>query len=137
MCADRWLVRVEVDSTETEPRIVFWLGRRASGEHATRNRWKWGQQMAAKVIIPAQLRQYTGEKSSVEATGTTVNEVLTDLDAQFPGIQERICEPDGRLRRFVNVFVNGEDVRALDGIDTPVKDGDEVGIIPAVAGGRA
>lgn len=92
--------------------------------------------MAAKVVIPAQLRQYTGEQSSVEAEGSTVNEVLSNLDSQFPGIRDRICEPDGRLRRFVNVFVNGEDIRALDGVDTPVKQGDEVGIIPAVAGGR-
>lgn len=91
--------------------------------------------MAAKVVIPAQLRQYTGEESSVQADGSTVNEVLGDLESKYPGIRDRICEPDGRLRRFVNVFVNGEDVRALDGIETPVKDGDEVGIIPAVAGG--
>lgn len=93
--------------------------------------------MAAKVIIPAQLRQYTGEQSSVEVEGSNVSEVLSNLESNFPGIQDRICEPDGRLRRFVNVFVNGEDVRALDGTDTPVKDGDEVGIIPAVAGGRS
>jgi sulfur-carrier protein len=91
--------------------------------------------MAAKVVIPAQLRQYTEDKSSVEVDGSTVAEVLAALDNEYPGVRDRICEPDGRLRRFVNVFVNGEDVRSLEGIDTRVKDGDEVGIIPAVAGG--
>jgi sulfur-carrier protein len=87
------------------------------------------------VVIPAQLRQYTEDKSSVEVDGSTVAEVLAALDNEYPGVRDRICEPDGRLRRFVNVFVNGEDVRSLEGIDTRVKDGDEVGIIPAVAGG--
>ena len=91
--------------------------------------------MAVKVIVPAQLRQYTGEQSTVEVDGSNVNEVLTNLDAAHPGLRDRICEPDGRLRRFVNVFVNGDDIRALDGLDTGVKDGDEVGIVPAVAGG--
>ncbi|MEX2425933.1 MAG: ubiquitin-like small modifier protein 1 [Thermomicrobiaceae bacterium] len=91
--------------------------------------------MAIKVVIPAQLRQYTQDQSSIEVDGNTVGEVLTAVDQEFPGIQERICEPDGRIRRFVNVFVNGDDVRALNGTDTPVKDGDELGIIPAVAGG--
>ncbi len=88
------------------------------------------------MIIPAQLRQYTNEQTQVDVEGQTVADVLKGLDEQFPGIQERICEPDGRIRRFVNVFVNGEDVRALDGPNTPVNDGDEVGIIPAVAGGK-
>jgi sulfur-carrier protein len=91
--------------------------------------------MAVKVVIPAQLRQYTQDQSSIEVDGATVGDVLSAVESQFPGIQERICEPDGRIRRFVNVFVNGEDVRALNGTETPVKDGDEVGIIPAVAGG--
>jgi sulfur-carrier protein len=91
--------------------------------------------MTARVIVPAQLRQYTAEQSTIEVSGSTVAEVLSGLDAQYPGVRERICEPDGRLKRFVNVFVNGDDVRSLDGVDTPVKDGDEVGIVPAVAGG--
>jgi sulfur-carrier protein len=95
-----------------------------------------GQTMAVKVIIPAQLRQYTEDQSSVEVEASNVGEVLTQVDAKFPGIKERICESDGRIRRFVNVFVNGDDVRALDGPDTSVKDGDEISIIPAVAGGR-
>jgi sulfur-carrier protein len=92
--------------------------------------------MAVRVIVPAQLRQYTGDQSTIEVDGGTVDEVLASLDKQLPGIRDRICEPDGRLRRFVNVFVNGEDVRALDGIETETNDGDEVGIVPAVAGGQ-
>jgi sulfur-carrier protein len=92
--------------------------------------------MAVKVVIPAQLRQYTQDQSSVSVDGGTVGEVIDAVENEFPGIKERICEPDGRIRRFVNVFVNGEDVRALNGADTEVKDGDEIGIIPAVAGGN-
>lgn len=91
--------------------------------------------MAVKVVIPAQLRQYTQDQSSVEVEASTVGGVLDQVEQKFPGIKERICEPDGRIRRFVNIFVNGDDVRALNGPDTEVKDGDEVGIIPAVAGG--
>jgi sulfur-carrier protein len=92
--------------------------------------------MATKVIIPAQLRQYTQDQSTLEIEGSTVDEVLQNLDQEYPGLRSRICEPDGRLRRFVNVFVNGEDVRVLDGIETAVRSGDEIGIVPAVAGGR-
>lgn len=92
--------------------------------------------MAVKVVIPAQLRQYTQEQSSIDVDASNVSEVLDAVEAEFPGIKERICEPDGRIRRFVNVFVNGDDVRALSGADTEVKDGDEIAIIPAVAGGR-
>lgn len=92
--------------------------------------------MAVKVVIPAQLRQYTQDRSSIDVNASNVSEVLDAVEAEFPGIKERICEPDGRIRRFVNVFVNGDDVRALSGADTDVKDGDEIAIIPAVAGGR-
>jgi sulfur-carrier protein len=92
--------------------------------------------MAVKVVIPAQLRQFTEDQSAVSVEASTVGEVLDQLENKFPGVKERICESDGRIRRFVNVFVNGEDVRALNGVDTEVKDGDEVGIIPAVAGGQ-
>jgi sulfur-carrier protein len=91
--------------------------------------------MTTTVIIPAQLRQYTQDQSNLEIEGSTVAEVLRNLDQTYPGLRSRICEPDGRLRRFVNVFVNGEDVRSLDGVETQVKSGDEIGIVPAVAGG--
>lgn len=97
--------------------------------------WEWGNRMTVKVVIPAQLRQYTQDQSSIDVEGGNVSEVLDAVDVAFPGVKERICEPDGRIRRFVNVFVNGEDVRALSGPDTEVKAGDEISIIPAVAGG--
>lgn len=92
--------------------------------------------MAVTVLIPAPLRRFTNEVSSVQIEASTVGEALTALDAQFPGIRERICDADGRLRRFVSVFVNGRDVRSLQGLETPLREGDEVGIIPAMAGGR-
>jgi molybdopterin synthase sulfur carrier subunit len=89
-----------------------------------------------KVLIPTPLRRYTGGESNVAASGQTVGAVIDDLEAQFAGLKERICEPDGEIRRFVNVFVNGTNVRKLEGAATPVSEGDEVGIIPAMAGGR-
>jgi sulfur-carrier protein len=88
-----------------------------------------------QVVIPTPLRRYTGGEAKVGVSGATVGEVLADLDARFPGLGDRIREPDGEIRRFVNVFVNGENVRKLQGAATPVKTGDEVGIIPAMAGG--
>lgn len=89
-----------------------------------------------QVLIPTPLRRYTGGESKVAGAGQSVGEVLVDLNARFPGIMDRVCEPDGEIRRFVNVFVNGENVRNLRGAATTVKDGDELGIIPAMAGGR-
>jgi sulfur-carrier protein len=89
-----------------------------------------------QVLIPTPLRRYTAGEAKVSGSGTTVAEVLGDLDGRYPGIRERVCEPDGEIRRFVNVFVNGRNVRSLEGAATPVKDGDELGIIPAMAGGR-
>jgi len=89
-----------------------------------------------QVLIPTPLRQYTGGEARVQGAGDSVAVVLDDLNARFPGIRDRICEANGEIRRFVNVFVNGENVRKLQGAATPVKSGDEVGIIPAMAGGR-
>jgi molybdopterin synthase sulfur carrier subunit len=89
-----------------------------------------------QVLIPTPLRRYTGGESKVAGSGQSVSEVLVDLNARFPGLMDRVCEPDGEIRRFVNVFVNGENVRNLQGAATAVKGGDEVGIIPAMAGGR-
>jgi MoaD family protein len=88
------------------------------------------------VLIPTPLRTYTNGTARVEGAGDSIAEVLDDLNAKYPGIKDRICEDDGEIRRFVNVFVNGENVRKLNGAATPVKNGDEVGIIPAMAGGR-
>lgn len=88
------------------------------------------------VLIPTPLRKYTSGEARVQATGATVGEVIDALESQFPGIKERVSEPDGEIRRFVNVFVNGENARQLDGASTSVKAGDEIGIIPAMAGGQ-
>ncbi len=90
--------------------------------------------MAIRVTIPTPLRQYTGGKDTVEAAGTSVYEVLANLGKQYAGITERLLE-GGKIRRFVNLYVNDEDIRYLKNLDTPVKDGDELSIIPAVAGG--
>jgi len=87
------------------------------------------------VLIPAPLRRYTGGESTVRGTGADVAALLDDLDARFPGLKGRVCEDDGAIRRFVNVFVNGENARTLDGAATPLASGDEVGIVPAMAGG--
>ena len=89
-----------------------------------------------QVLIPTPLRQYTGGEAKVEGSGDSVAVVLENLNARYPGIRDRVCEADGEIRRFVNVFVNGENVRKLQGAATPVKSRDEVGIIPAMAGGR-
>ena len=90
--------------------------------------------MAISVKIPAQLRAATGGEAEVDGSGETVGEVLDSLFEQFSDLRERICE-DGDLRRFVNVYVGGEDIRFLSGLDTEVSDGDDVTILPAVAGG--
>ncbi len=87
------------------------------------------------VLIPTPLRRFTNGHPKVSATGNTVAEILDTLDRDFPGLAEQVREPDGRLRRFVNVFVNGVNARENDGAATAVKPGDEVGIIPAMAGG--
>jgi MoaD family protein len=90
--------------------------------------------MAVTVKIPTQLRAATGGEAEAEAEGETVREVLDDLFERYDDLRERICE-DGDLRRFVNVYVDGEDIRYLSGLDTEVADGGEVTILPAVAGG--
>lgn len=91
--------------------------------------------MTVTVRIPAPLRALTGDRELVGAEGATLGEAIAHLDGAFPGLRERLCEDGGELRRFVNVFVNGEDVRFLDGLASPLADGDEVSIVPAVAGG--
>jgi MoaD family protein len=90
--------------------------------------------MAVSVKIPTQLRSATEGEASASVDGSTVGEVLDSLYERFGELRSRIAE-DGGLRRFVNVYVDGEDIRFLDGLDTQVKDGDEVTILPAVAGG--
>ena len=90
--------------------------------------------MAVKVRIPTPLQRLTQGKEEVEGVAGTVMELVTDLDRKFPGIGERISEA-GKIRRFVNIYVNEEDIRFLKGEATVVKDGDEVSIVPAIAGG--
>jgi len=91
--------------------------------------------MAVKVNIPSPLLTLTQNKSEVTVDGGNVKEVLETLDRQFPGLRERLFDESGTLRRFVNVYINQEDIRFLEGENTAVKDGDEVSIIPAIAGG--
>jgi molybdopterin converting factor small subunit len=91
--------------------------------------------MSVKVRVPTQLRTLTGGVGEVDVEGTTVGEVLKALDAANPGFAERLFDDAGGLRRFVNVFLADEDVRFLDGLATPVADGQTVSIVPAVAGG--
>ena len=93
------------------------------------------EEAGVEVLIPTPLRRFTNGEARVGASGATVAELLDALDAAYPGLGERIRESDGQIRRFVNVFVNGENVRDRDGVATPLKPGDEVGIIPAMAGG--
>jgi len=91
--------------------------------------------MTVSVRIPTTLRTLTAGKSEVELDGTTVREVLGNLDGAHPGFSSRLLDDDGNLRRFVNVFVADDDIRFLSGLDTPVPEGETVSIIPAVAGG--
>lgn len=91
--------------------------------------------MSVSIRIPTTLRTLTGGSSEVQVEGTTVGEVLDALESAHPGFKERLLDEQGGLRRFVNVFVADDDVRYLDGLGTPVPDGETVSIIPAVAGG--
>ena len=90
--------------------------------------------MAVQVSIPTILRSYTDGAKSVEGSGQTLSTLITDLDARHPGLGDRLLD-DGKLRRFVNVYKNDEDVRFLGGLDTELADGDNVTVLPAVAGG--
>ena len=92
--------------------------------------------MSIEVRIPTILRQYTGGEKAVQGEGSTLEELIADLESRHPGLRDRRVDDKG-LRRFVNVYLNDEDVRFLNGIDTPVSDGDNVTVLPAVAGGAA
>ena len=89
------------------------------------------------VRIPSPLRRYTNGQSKVESSGANVNEIIESLEAQYPGVKARLCDDSGQIKRYVNVFVNDEEIRTLQGGDTPIGEKDEVSIIPAMAGGRA
>lgn len=88
-----------------------------------------------KVRIPTPLRKLTGGKGEVEGTGKNIEELLEYLEEKYPGIKERLCDESGNLRRFINIYVNEEDIRFMQGKDTALSDGDEVSIVPAIAGG--
>lgn len=92
--------------------------------------------MATKVRIPAPLRKLTKDQAVVESNGATVQDILADLEKNYPGIKERICDETGQVRRFINIFINGEDIRFKDGVKTKVDGNAELSIIPAIAGGR-
>lgn len=90
--------------------------------------------MSIDIRVPTILRPYTKDQKSVQAEGATLSALITDLDAKYPGIGERLLE-NGALRRFINIYINDEDVRFLGSLDAQIKDGDSVTILPAVAGG--
>ena len=91
--------------------------------------------MAVSVRIPTPLRKFTNGQSDVEIEGESVGEVIDNLEASHNGIKEKLIDESGSIRRFVNVYLNEEDIRFLEGADTEVKDGDSVTIVPAIAGG--
>ena len=91
--------------------------------------------MAINVRIPQPLRNLTGNLSVVQSAGADLGSCISTLEGAFPGMRERLMDDTGQLRRFVNIYVNGDDVRFMDGLTTALKDGDEVSIVPAVAGG--
>ena len=91
--------------------------------------------MSTIIRIPTPLRKLTGDLELVQAEGNTVGDILQSLETSYPGLKERICDESGNVRRFVNVYLNDEDIRFLEEKETPVKDGDEISIVPAIAGG--
>ena len=92
--------------------------------------------MPVTVRIPTPLRAVAKGNANVQAKGDTIGDVIGDLEHQFPGLRERLVDETGELRRFINIYVNQEDIRFLDNQATTLKDGDEVAIVPAIAGGR-
>ena len=93
--------------------------------------------MAIKVRIPTPLQKLTGQKGEVEVNASSVKELVTALEKSYPGIKDRICDESGKIRRFVNIYLNEEDIRFLKQEATALKDGDEVSIVPAIAGGAS
>lgn len=91
--------------------------------------------MSIKVRIPTPLQKLTNNQAEVAGNGKTIKEVLANLEGQYKGVRERLYDEKGGLRRFINFYVNNEDIRFLKGEETPVKEGDEVSIVPAIAGG--
>ncbi len=91
--------------------------------------------MAVRVRVPTPLRKFTQGADEVDAQGNNIKAIVDDLEKNFPGIKERICDETGKVRRFVNVYVNGDDIRFLQNLETALKEGDNISIVPAIAGG--
>jgi MoaD family protein len=91
--------------------------------------------MSVKVLVPTPLQKFTNDQATLECSAGNVAELLDSLEQSCPGIKSRLCDEEGKPRRFLNFYVNSEDIRFLEGTETPLKDGDEVSIVPAVAGG--
>ena len=91
--------------------------------------------MSIKVRVPTPLQKLTDGKAEVECKGATVIELVNNLEKKYPGTKERLCDENGNIRRFINIFVNEKDIRFLKGQKTKLKNGDEISIIPAIAGG--
>jgi molybdopterin synthase sulfur carrier subunit len=87
------------------------------------------------VFIPSSLRRYTAGQSKAQVSGATVNEVIENLERQYPGVKSRLCDDNGQIKRYVNVFINDQEIRALQGADSQVAEQDQVSIVPAMAGG--
>jgi len=90
----------------------------------------------ATVRIPSPLRRYTNSQSKVQSNGANILELINNLEAQYPGVKTRLCDENGQIKRYVNVFVNGEEIRTLQGAETEISEKDEVSIVPAMAGGQ-
>ncbi|GJQ60003.1 MAG: MoaD/ThiS family protein [Candidatus Scalindua sp. AMX11] len=93
--------------------------------------------MAVNVRIPTPLRSLTNGSDEVSVEGSTIKEVVDNLESSYQGIKERICDENGQIRKFINFYVNEEDIRFLNNQETAVKDGDQISIVPAIAGGTA
>ncbi len=91
--------------------------------------------MSVRVRVPTPLRKYTQGADEVNGDGANIKSLVDDLEKNYPGIKERICDESGKVRRFVNVYVNGDDIRFLQNLDTALKEGDNISIVPAIAGG--
>lgn len=92
--------------------------------------------MSVRVRVPTPLRKFTQGADEVNAQGTNIKTLVEDLEKKFPGIKDRICDETGKIRRFVNVYLNGDDIRFLQNLETTVKEGDNISIVPAIAGGQ-
>ncbi len=103
------------------------------------NSWQFSifsfKDMSVKVLVPTALQKFTNNQATLECNGSSISELFDSLEKACPGIKERLCDESGKPRRFLNLYVNSEDIRFLEGAATPLKDGDEVSIVPAVAGG--